>query len=71
MEAVYWAEALRVSAYGESEVRGGCQMFLYHQFYFPSFSGFSLCWWSRGQIYDFSMNMGNWSQRRQHIGNKN
>ena len=38
--------------------------------FFPSFSGFSWCWWSRGRICNFSMNMGNWSLCSQHLGRK-
>ena len=69
METASWEEALEVSAL-VSLRSGGFRMYLYHKFSFPYFSGFSWCWWSRGRICNFLMNMENWSDRSQHLGEK-
>ena len=70
MEPASWAEVLGLSKLGASGA-GVVYILILAPILFFFLLWFSSCWWSRGQIYDFSMNMGDRSWWSQHLGQNN
>ena len=69
MDPESWEESLRVSV--SVSFRGECVSYVYLlPICFPYFSKFSWWLWSRGEISDFSMSMGNLSQWRHNFSSK-
>ena len=70
MDPAFWLESLGLS---EPGALGGWVVSIVTLSFisFPCFCGFSWCCWSRGQVFDFSMNMRDRRCWIQNIGWKN